>query len=283
MAGRKKRKQNIPVGGILIFLTLIAILAVIFLIIGNGRIYKSSSANRQEISRTAETLKNLESKSPTAFKANQPAVISDVQTEREKALAVTMDSYDIDQGRRWFQGTVILGDSLMVAAEEYGFLGNDVVVGEIGVGLENSDDLFAQTIDRQPSAVFLCFGMNDMSNYIGNVDMFIAKYAERIQQLKAALPNSVFYINSVFPIQPGYESTVEGAEYQKQYNEALKAYCEKTEDVHYMDTAFILESDPDLYDADGIHPVAQFYPKWLTFVAGFAGLSEAEEEGQSQV
>lgn len=276
MAGRKKKKQQIPIRRILIFLSLIVVLAVVFLLIGNGRIYKSSAKNRDEIEKTVESLKAMEAKAPVTAKPSQPVEIPDQQTEQEKAMAVAMEAYDVDMGKRWFQGCDIIGDSLMEAVVGYGFLGEDVVDAEIGVGLETSDHLFERAIGKQPGVIILCFGMNDMTAYEGNIDMFAAKYAERVDQLKAALPSSIIYINSVFPIQAGFEDTVPGCQYQAQYNEALKAYCEKTKDVYYLDSEFILIREPDLYDGDGIHPKASFYPKWLTYVADMAGLSKAE-------
>lgn len=46
--------------------------------------------------------------------------------------------------------------------------------------------------------------------------------------------------------------------------------------VTFIDSGFILRELPELYDADGIHPVSAFYPLWFNYLADMAGLKDNE-------
>ncbi len=150
-------------------------------------------------------------------------------------------------------------------------------MASIGASLETSDEQFDRAIDKNPGTVFMFYGGNDISAYLGEPKKFIGQYKTALKKLRAALPNATFYLHAILPEQKGvgYE---EGYEYREQYNQALEEFCDKIDNVYYVDADFILEKDPGLYDADGIHPVSAFYPKWLTYLADVSGLSAEEKD-----
>ena len=272
MSGQRNRKKRIPVKETVIVFAIVAVLAIIFLIAA-GPVYRGSPKNQPEIEEGVRVLKEQEAKAPVNFEINQPAEIKDLSAEQEKIMSMTEEDFKPS----WFQGTVLLGDSITLAAEEYEVMGPDVIIARIGAGLENSEDLLEDAISRNPSVVFFAFGNNDISSYLGDPSLFVDQYRTTIQKFKEALPNTVFYICDILPVQPGYEAP-EGFEYRDAYNSALEAFCEETENVYYINSDFLLEKDPGLYDADGIHPVRDFYPKWLTYLADCAGLSDTAED-----
>ncbi len=271
---------------VIVFLV-VALLGIIFLIASGGRIYKSSSANDAEISEGVKAVKALDNRTPAAPKddpekttepAPKPAADIDLNAEQEKIMNMSLDDYDDAETRKWFAGNCILGDSITMAAAEYGYLGYDVISAKIGAGFHNSDDLFADAIAKNPSVLFIFLGANDISNYLGDPNLFIDQYKNAVNSLSASLPNTVFYLHGILPEQEGvgYE---EGYEYREAYNDALKKYCEETEGLTYINADFMLEQNPDFYDADGIHPTAAFYPRWLTYLADVSGLSGKTETG----
>lgn len=290
MTERRRRRKKIPVKGTIIVFAVIVILGLVFLIASGGKIYKGEKGKEAEIEANVKTLKELDAKTPKTSQAAapsdpspsapsgtregeiKPAPSIDLNAEEEKIMSMTLEDYDDAKARSWFSGTVILGDSITMAIEEYGYLGNDVICAKIGAGFLNSDDLFADAVSKHPSVLFIFFGANDISNYLGNPELFIEQYQQSVESLRSQLPGTVFYAIGILPEQEGvgYE---EGYEYREAYNEALKQYCEKTKDLNYLNADFILERNPDFYDADGIHPTASFYPRFLTFLADSAGLS----------
>lgn len=273
------KNKKISPAAMLIFAVIIAITAIVFLLIAGGPAYKSKAGNRDEISENVKELKKLEERDPQAHRKQEESAaaktqITDLEAEKDKVMAVTVDNYDPDALRRWFEGTVILGDSLTMAAQEYGFLGNDVICAAIGVSLEGSDGLLEEAVARYPRVVFLCFGMNDIENYGADYQSYINQCREKTDYLKSVLPGVQIYLHSVLPVDPASLDVNSWGVYQQQYNAAIEQLCNELEDVTYIDTSFILERDPSLYEPDGIHPVGAFYPKWLTYFADIAGLSD---------
>lgn len=281
MSRKARRNKKPSAAAIVLFGVFIAIVAIIFLIIGTGHTYKSSAKNREEIAENVEELNKLAERNPNENKqteeetTEEPATQAmDMNAEMDKVMAVNMENYDPDALRRWYEGTVIIGDSLTMATSEYGFLGTDVVVAGIGISLEGSDGLLQEAIARYPGIIFLCFGMNDIENYGADYQAYIYQCREKVAYLQSALPGVKIYMHSVLPVDPGSLDYNPWGIYQPEYNAAIQAFCDETEGVTYMDPSFILERDVSLYEPDGIHPVGAFYPKWLTFMADIAGISD---------
>lgn len=289
----KKRKKRIPVKGTVIVLAVTVILGIVFFISGGLKIYTGSRKNQAEIQENVQILKEMSTKEPSSSRKTagqetgpssgdstedpsgqtaHPAAAIDLSAEQEKIMNMNLDDYNNEQTKLWYQGSVILGDSITMAAAEYGYLDYDVIVAKIGVGLSNGDEQFAEAIEKQPKALFICLGNNDISNYLGDPELFTSQYKEALATLREGLPDTPFYLCSILPVQEGvYE---EGFEYREVYNNALEQLCENTDNTFYVNADFILEQNPDLYDEDGIHPVSGFYPLWLTYLADVSGLSK---------
>ncbi len=173
--------------------------------------------------------------------------------------------------RSVFAGTVIVGDSITESIWEYGYLDQDVVISERGLQVINADDQIATAIYMNPSVIFLAFGSNDLESYISDSDSFINAYRNQIQKLKDALPDVPIYINAILPILDSAIAEIPALGYYPEYNEKLQALCAEM-GCTYLDNSFIVEGREDLYEPDGEHVVAEFYPKWLTNMAEMAGL-----------
>lgn len=175
------------------------------------------------------------------------------------------------QYRKIFGNSVVIGDSITEGLSVYGFLSDAQVFCKIGASVMYGEDLFASAAGTYPKFVFLSFGMNDMGNYTGHADMFIAKYMKLIKQFKKDSPDSLIFING---ITPPADSALAGNKIlgnYKKFNNALKEMC-KTMKLTYIDNNYIIEDHPEFYAGDGIHVSSEYYPLWLNNMILKAGL-----------
>ena len=269
---RRQRRRTIPIKPTIIVFAVVVLLGLIFLISSGGKIYKSSKKNSDEISQNTAVLKELSAKVPENDEEYKPPAEINLSEEEKKIIETPSDSFNDDEIRSWFQGSVVLGDSITSAAQEFGFLDTDVIIARIGTSLTGSDDLLEDGISRNPKLIVLFFGANDIDNYGGDPNAFVSAYNDAVSKIRASLPDVPIYLHAILPVQEGVYAGDEFAP-RVAFNEALKAYCEKTDNVYYINADFILEQMPELFEPDGMHPVASFYPRWLTYIADVTGLS----------
>ena len=170
-----------------------------------------------------------------------------------------------------FRGTVILGDSITESIWEFGFLDKDVVLSEIGLSVSDADDLVDTAISLSPKAIFMAFGTNDMTGYGSDAAGFAASYKKQVEKLQNALPGVPIYINSVLPVTQEAIDEQPELKYYPEYDAALMELCSEM-GCGFIDRSFIVQNDPDYFEPDGIHVVANFYPLWLGVMAEAAGL-----------
>ena len=269
---KRQRRKSIPIRPTIIVFAVVVLLGLIFLISSGGKIYKSSKKNSEEIAQNTAVLKELSSKVPESSEEYKPPAEIDLSDEEKKILEADIDSFDDAQIRSWFQGSVILGDSITSAAEEFGFLDTDVIIAKIGISLIGSEDLLDDAISRNPKLIVLFFGANDIDNYGGDPNAFVDAYNSAVSRIRSSLPDVPIYLHAILPVQEGVYTGDEFAP-RTSFNEALEAYCLKTDNVYYINADFLLEQKPELFEPDGMHPVSTFYPRWLTYIADVTGLS----------
>ena len=175
------------------------------------------------------------------------------------------------QYRKIFGNSVVIGDSITEGLSAYGYLSDTQVFCKIGASVMYGEDLFASAAGTYPKFAFLSFGMNDMGNYTGHADMFIAKYMKLIKQFKKDSPETLIFVNG---ITPPNDSALAGNKIlgnYKKFNNALKEMC-KTMKLTYIDNNYIIEKHPEFYAGDGIHVSSEYYPLWLNNMILKAGL-----------
>ncbi len=170
-----------------------------------------------------------------------------------------------------FQGTAIIGDSITESIWEYGYLDTDVVISKRGLSVAAADEQIDTAIALNPSTVFMAFGSNDLESYESNAQGFIDAYRTQVKKLQAALPDTPIYINGILPILQSTIDAVPALGYYPEYNQALQDFCTEM-GCTYIDTSILVEGNDSIYEPDGEHVVAQYYPMWLTLMAKTAGL-----------
>ena len=209
-----------------------------------------------DISDTESQLRLLAEKDrPASSSTSEEGVLGDILTDV--------------QIKQVFQGTVIVGDSITESIAEYGFLDTSIVVAKLGLRIDAADEQISTAISLNPSVFFLSFGANDLEIYNGDSSAFIAAYKEKIDQIKAALPETPIYINSILPIQQSAIDQNPALAYYDSFNQALASFCEES-GCTFIDDSFLV--DENMYEPDGEHMVYSYYPKCLTYMAERAGL-----------
>ena len=173
--------------------------------------------------------------------------------------------------RRRFADSVILGDSLTEGLIVYGWLPKSIVYSDIGGSIVYADDQFKKAAGTLPEEAFFAYGMNDMGNYAGDADAFIAKYKKLLKSFLKVSPETDINVCSITtPTKDAMKGNKTIRNYAK-FNKALKAMC-KSEGYNYIDVSDILPEHKNLYEGDGIHAKPEYYPYWMKRVCDSAGL-----------
>ena len=114
-----------------------------------------------------------------------------------------------------------------------------------------------------PSNIFLCYGLNDVSIGIWPTpEDYVTQYAEIIAEIQAQLPDANIFISSILPARdPAFQKST--AWYNiPQYSSAVKGMCDSTAHCYYVDNDAIADEYASLWEVDGIHVQRDFYPHW---------------------
>ncbi|WP_346699191.1 GDSL-type esterase/lipase family protein [Catenibacillus scindens] len=179
------------------------------------------------------------------------------QEERRKAL----ENGELDVWQQ-FGDAVIFGDSRAMGFSVFGFVEDRRVLADSGGTLKNIPDHIEQLQNVNPSIVFFCFGLNDISiGYWNTVEEYITELDSMIDLVKTSVPGVEVYVNSTIPAtDPAFEKSEKWREIPD-WNAAIKAHCEEN-GIHYIDISATVEEHKDLYDVDGIHMQKAFYEYW---------------------
>lgn len=173
-----------------------------------------------------------------------------------------------------FVNCLLLGDSVTQGLYEYSILDQSLVQAERGAGVAGGKDGIIEThiakaLEIKPQKLFLAYGMNDIKGCNGDPAVFREKYDAVIKELKAGLPETKIYVNSILPVK---ESVVEAEPVYgmvPEFNAQLQQMCEK-EGLTYIDNTGLVEEA--FYEEDGIHMSPDYYTKWVEHMAEVAKL-----------
>lgn len=201
--------------------------------------------------------------------------VTDFAAEQDKIVSMAPEAFDNGNALRNFKNSAIVGDSIVNACWEYGYLNDSIIIADIGVSVSTSEDLFDRVISSSPAVIFLCYGNNDIEAYGSDVDAFISEYTKAVRKIQEGCPYSAIYVMGVLPCGSAARSyDQEVYTYRPDYNHALEEMCSEL-GAWYFDASFLLER-LSLFDADGIHPVGEFYPRWVTYLGDIAGLNNED-------
>ncbi len=277
----KKHKRISASGAVLCTAALLAIT-----LYAKGGLYITrGDASQESIAANVARVAKLENQAPVdldlEFKQKRQALlqscngilVDDLAAEQDRIMRLA--NWTQAQLRGWFSDAALVGDSLTLGAQSYGWL-DESVYADKGARVSTAGELLDAVEAAQPSVVFLCFGVNDIASYKSNVSVFAKRYAACVQRLQASLPWTAVYVCAVFPPRDGVIKQRTYYKYLDDYNAALQKMCTAL-GAYYIDASFILKRRPEFYSDDGMHPKKEFFPYWLTYLADIAGLSEYAE------
>lgn len=173
--------------------------------------------------------------------------------------------------KKLLENSVILGDSMVEAINDFSILYPDEIVYLRGVSVVNAGDLVDKTIRLKPQRIFTVFGLNDMTHYQKKVGQFGRDYYKMLQKLQKQIPGVELYVCAITPVQQSAISKDGSLARVDRYNRELIRMCQKYQ-IPFVNSTPILTGHDELYEPDGIHPTYAYYPKWLTLLAQKAGL-----------
>lgn len=186
----------------------------------------------------------------------------------------------------FFTDAVFFGDSITQGWKVYNSgLPTPNVVAEISVGLPTNGamwardksktdfyDPIAELAARAPKKVYMMFGTNTLVNGADGVeDRFISDYGTVIDQLRAALPSTDIYIQSILtPTEKGEQKNPNlNPERIARVNMRLAALAVE-KGCYYLNVSEVLCRDGrlnwDIAAGDGTHMNADGYRGWLEYL-----------------
>ena len=98
---------------------------------------------------------------------------------------------------------------------------------------------------------------------------FMIHFRKKHTVIRKKLPETKIFINSIFPVQKWRVEEEPLFEHIAEYNEALRAMCDKLQIAYVDNTELVTDR---YYEADGMHFKSDFYPVWARRMAEFSAL-----------
>lgn len=171
-----------------------------------------------------------------------------------------------------YRASLFLGDSITEGLTYHDVLNKENVLAGAGKTAEFTlmEDDVEQLAARKPEHVYIHLGSTDILWPTDNPKEYSLKqYAKLIDAIKAKLPDAAISLLSVTPVtaeaqkkEPRYANIAD-------YNEGLKALAAEKQ-AKYIDLTSLVAEHNDLYDTDGIHFQAEFYPFLLEYLSEYS-------------
>ena len=252
------RNKSLPFFGILILFIIVIVL--IALKLGNR-----ARGDDEIATNTAQGLAYLQS-----LEAMDPSPVENTlkeqrQLEMQLQREERMNQLLSGEVSVWtmFEDYMLLGDSRAVGYEYYEFLDADRVLAEGGATIRDLAEDIPEIKAQNPSYIFLCYGLNDVSiGYWNTPEEYVAEFETVLEDLHRELPDAKVFVSSILIARdPAFD--LSSAWYNiPEYSAAVGEMCANLEQVYFVDNADISEKYADLWDSDGIHLNKAFYPYW---------------------
>ncbi|TKI55474.1 lysophospholipase [Brevibacillus antibioticus] len=194
---------------------------------------------------------------PPTFEITRQAV--DISTPQQTSYAAQ------------YQKSVFLGDSITEGLSYHDVLKQENVLAGAGKTAEFALQDVDELVKRKPEHIFIQLGSDDILWPTDNPKEYsLSYYSQLIDGIKVRLPEASITILSVTPVTAEAEKAEPRYRNIRDYNKGLKELASKVQ-VGYVDVSSIVADHPDMYDADGIHFQAEFYPILLDYVKNELG------------
>ncbi len=174
-----------------------------------------------------------------------------------------------------YETSVFLGDSITEGLSYHEVLEEKNVLAGAGKTAQFALEDMGELVSRIPEHIYIQLGSDDILWPTDNpLEYSLSHYATLIEKIQAELPDATITLLSVTPVTAEAEQTEPRYRNIAEYNEGLKELAAEKQ-VGYVDLSPLVAGHPDLYDTDGIHFQAKFYPLLLDY------LKDASDRQQS--
>ncbi|MGG1518436.1 GDSL-type esterase/lipase family protein [Paenibacillus oryzisoli] len=179
-------------------------------------------------------------------------------TASESAAGSPPSSYEA-----LYRTSVFFGDSITEGLSYHDVLNEENVLAGAGKTAEFALRDIDTLVGRMPERVFIQLGSDDILWPTDDPQTYsLTHYAQLIDLIQTKLPKTEITLLSVTPVTADAEKAEPRYRTIGNYNEGLKALAAQ-EQVGYVDLSPLVAEHSDLYDNDGIHFKAAFYPLLL--------------------
>lgn len=181
----------------------------------------------------------------------------------------------------YFADAAFVGDSLTQGIQLYEVMETNVVANK-GVNLYTALDEdkirvaegYASIIEvleeLNPKKIYILLGANDVG-WRSESD-FKKLYTELLDEIQKQHPESLVYLQSMFPVTKTYSETDNGITNEKlvEYNKIILEIAEER-GIYYLDVASCLKDEtgalPEAVSPDGMHLNPDYYKKWFSYLS----------------
>lgn len=256
MVQRKKQKREFPLPTVLVGALLVIALLVITL--GGSRKAADQTA---EVAEGTAFLTSLEQKDPNVVRQARQALYQRRMAEKRDELIQQVKSGELDPFPL-FEDYVVMGDSRAIGFYYSDFLEEERILAVGGNTILAIEARLPALQQRNPSYVFLTYGLNDVSiGYWDKGEEHAALYMEKVQMIREVLPDATIVVSSILPTTDAAYSLSKRWKKIPDWNKALKAACEEN-GVLFADCDWIFQEHKKLWASDGHHFRPALYPYW---------------------
>ena len=173
-----------------------------------------------------EYLESLELKDPSVVdQVRKNLYQQKIDAQRDALLAQlndgTMDPFTM------FQDYVLMGDSRAVGFWYRDFLERGRVLADGGHTIRNISGQMEKLVSLNPSLIFLCYGLNDISiGYWDTKEAYVAEYMEIVKEIQTQLPDATIVVSSILPARdPAFQRSSKWRNIPE-WSAALERACE---------------------------------------------------------
>ncbi|MFS0726051.1 GDSL-type esterase/lipase family protein [Paenibacillus sp. 1P07SE] len=167
-----------------------------------------------------------------------------------------------------YRDTVFLGDSITEGLTFHDILSEERVIAGAGKTAEFTlmEDDVDNLVAREPERVFIHLGSTDILWPTDDPQTHsLTHYGELIDRIRVPLPQTKIVLLSVAPVTADAEEAEPRYRNIDAYNEGLQKLAADKQ-IGFVDLTPLVTQYANLYDTDGIHFQAAFYPKLLEYL-----------------
>lgn len=186
----------------------------------------------------------------------------------------------------WFNDAAFLGDSLTVGYSDYninvgdalicayeGASPNDIVNRTTMTSNARGDEIPLDVLSQaQPKKLYVLMGANSLAYSTENDEGFLNYYGRMLDELKAALPDTTIFVQSVLPVQAEVQDKMPGLKPDRvsSINASLSAMAAEKGCLYLaLNEAFVDENGylkADFAQPDGLHLSGSGYSTWVDYL-----------------